>query len=420
MSGIPDELPDFGDIELKPVQNPNFVPGQGFGTEEYFVWSRCDGAVSLRDVILSNGFPTPKSVEILVKLRHLGALLLPGESEAPSFEVSAKQPSPKTPDKVAPPGAMPSASVPLAADSAPIPGTVPMIDTMPMSGNVSLLDAVPSSNAMSSNAMSSEAVSSEAVPALVNGSEEELAALAMEHILDANTRRRIIEFRRMKTVATLFDMLEIEDDSDKRTVKRAYFRLSKEFHPDRYYNKELGPFEPWLAEVFKMVTQAFGILGNNRKRSAYENELRGGAQKQPQTKAEHAEALFHNACDAELQGQSEQALKLFAASLRMEEKPRRLRRAAMCAVSAGKLSDAEEYAKKGVDVGGRDASYLRVLADVYRAGSRLDEALEVLQRALKIDTENDVLFGELQSDLAAVEAAIKEKLALEETKNYGE
>ncbi|MBL4635035.1 MAG: DnaJ domain-containing protein [Kofleriaceae bacterium] len=415
MSGIPDELPDFGDIELKPVQNPNFVPGQGFGTEEYFVWSRCDGAVSLRDVILSNGFPTPKSVEILVKLRHLGALLLPGESEAPSFDTPSTSAA-KIPAKVTPP-----ASIPLAADSAPIPGTVPMIDTMPMSGNVSLLDTAPMSGAVQSGAVQSGAVAAAGtMPALVNGSEEELAALAMENILDANTRRRIIEFRRMKSVATLFDMLEIEDDSDKRTVKRAYFRLSKEFHPDRYYNKELGPFEPWLAEVFKMVTQAFGILGNNRKRSAYENQLRGGSQKQPQTKAEHAEALFHSACDAELQGQSEQALKLFAASLRMEEKPRRLRRAAMCAVSAGKLSDAEEYAKKGVDVGGRDASYLRVLADVYRAGSRLDEALEVLQRALKIDTENDVLFGELQSDLAAVEAAIKEKLALEETKNYGE
>ena len=280
-----------------------------------------------------------------------------------------------------------------------------------MSGNVSLLDTAPMSGFVPPGFVPPLS----AIPALANGSEEELAAMAMENILDANARKRIIEFRRMRDVATLFEMLEIEDDSDKRTVKRAYFRLSKEFHPDRYYNKELGPFEPWLAEVFKMVTQAFGILGNNRKRSAYENELRGGSKKQPQTKAEHAEALFHSACDAELQGQSEQALKLFAASLRMEEKPRRLRRAAMCAVSAGKLSDAEEYAKKGVDVGGRDASYLRVLADVYRAGSRLDEALEVLQRALKIDTENDVLFGELQSDLAAVQAAIKEKLALEES-----
>ncbi len=51
MSGIPSELPQFGDIHLIPRQTPGFVPGVGFGTEEYFVWSRCDGKVSLRDII---------------------------------------------------------------------------------------------------------------------------------------------------------------------------------------------------------------------------------------------------------------------------------------------------------------------------------------------------------------------------------
>lgn len=372
MSGIPEEIPEFGDIHLKPTQNPSYVPGAGFGTEEYFVWSRCDGAASLRDIILSNGFPTPKSVDILVKLRRFGALLVPGESKAPSF--------PATTTVTAS-----SAAAPTRAIRASIPP------------------------------LSSEQLPTAPAQVMLDGSEEELAALAMGNILDAPARQRIIELRRKIGNSSFYEMLEIEADSDKRTVKRAYFRLSKEFHPDRYYGKELGPFGPWLADIFKSVNQAFGVLGNNRKRSAYESELRGGTQKQPQTKEEHAEALFHSACDAELQGQSEQALKLFAASIRMDEKPRRLRRAAMCAVSAGKLSEAEEYAKKGVEVGGRDASYLRVLADVYRAGGRLDEALEVLERALKIDTENDVLFGELQSDLAAVKAAVAERLAAQES-----
>src|SRR5690606_24671215 len=143
---------------------------------------------------------------------------------------------------------------------------------------------------------------------------------------------------------------------------------SKEFHPDRHYGKELGPFGPWLADVFKAVSDAFKVLGDNSKRAAYEATLRGDEEK-PQTRAEHARALFQSACDSELAGDTDQALKLFAAAIRMDEQARYLRRAAMCAVSARSLSVAEEYAKKAAHLCDRDASYLRVLADVYRAGS---------------------------------------------------
>jgi hypothetical protein len=54
---------------------------------------------------------------------------------------------------------------------------------------------------------------------------------------------------------------------------------------------------------------------------------------------------------------------------------------------------------------------LRVLADVYRAGRQLEKAKEILEQALNLNVENDTLYGELQSDLAAVDEAIAEQLA---------
>ena len=86
----------------------------------------------------------------------------------------------------------------------------------------------------------------------------------------------------------------------------------------------------------------------------------------------------------------------------------------MCAVQARELSVAEEYAKKAAHLCERDASYQRVLADVYRAGSQLDKARHILEEALKLYIENDSLNAELQSDLASVEASIAEKLAIEQ------
>jgi tetratricopeptide (TPR) repeat protein len=251
-----------------------------------------------------------------------------------------------------------------------------------------------------------------AILTLDKATKVEAAAMAAELQIEEQERIRIILFRRRLPRSTLFELLDVDTDTDMRNVKRAYFRLSKEFHPDRHYGKDIGPFEAWLSEVFKAVTDAFKVLGNKKKRAKYEASLRGDAgQHVPQTKEEHAEALFQNACDSELHGDSDQALKLFAAAIRMDEQPRYMRRAAMCAVQARELRVAEEYAKKAADLHGRDASYQRVLADVYRAGAQYDKAKQILERALTLNVENDTLYGELQSDLASVEAAIKEALA---------
>lgn len=360
MSGIPKEIPDLGDAGQKVRQNPSFVPGAGFGTDDYFVWSRCDGTASLHDIILMVGFPTTKSVEILSKLRQLGAVLLPGETKPPpglGVQAASGQPAPK----------------PTAAPKPSEPNPTPP-------------------------------------PTLDDPTEEEARALELDVAISKEERIRILQYRRRIGAATLFELLEIEEEeADKRSIKRAYFRLSKEFHPDRHYGKDIGPFTVWLSDVFKAVTNAFNVLGDRKKRARYEAELRGdsGLEK-PQTKEEHAHALFQNACDAELRGDTKQALKFFAASIRMDERPRVLRRAAMCAVQAHELSVAEEYAKKAAHLSAKDASYLRTLADVYRAGRRFHEAREVLEQALELDTENDVLFTELKSDLAAVQANIEE------------
>ncbi len=370
MSGIPNRIPELGDAHLKPRQNPEFVPAGDFGTEDYFVWSRCDGTASLHDIILMVGFSTDHSIAILSRLRGMGAVLMPGETK--------------------PPPGLGTQSIP-AAKPAPKPRAAPKPEPEP--------EPIQRSQAVPTPA-----------PTLANPSAEESAALELDVQLDQAERVRILQYRRHLGKATLFELLEIEaEEADKRSIKRAYYRLSKEFHPDRHFGKSIGQFEGWLADVFKAVTHAFNVLGDNKKRARYEAELRGDAHvEKPQTKEEHAHALFLNACDAELHGESDDALKFFAASIRMDEQARVMRRAAMCAVQAQQLSVAEDYAKKAAHLCAKDASYWRTLADVYRAGRRLHEAQDVLERALKLDTENDVLFTELKSDLASVQASIEE------------
>src|SRR5690606_581586 len=77
-------------------------------------------------------------------------------------------------------------------------------------------------------------------------SAEEAAALAAPGDLGEDERRRIVEMVRRAARGTYFDLLGVLPTADKKELKRAYFRVSKEFHPDRYYGRDLGPFGPWL------------------------------------------------------------------------------------------------------------------------------------------------------------------------------
>ena len=243
-------------------------------------------------------------------------------------------------------------------------------------------------------------------------SAEEKAALEQSVDLDDGARRRIIAARRK--LQNYFELLEVEPDVGRRQLKRAYFRFSKHFHPDRYYGQELGVFGDWLSEIFEAATRGFNVLSDSRQRKAYEARLlgrKGGPGSQ--TREEHAAELFERACDTEIRGDLEQALQLFSAACRTHPKPSYISRAARCALRAAKmnrtgapdgsrLSLAEEYAKKAAGLRPKDPSYARLLADVYRAAGRFEDAEATLLHAIDLNSENDVLMAELRQDLEKV------------------
>ena len=65
--------------------SPGFDPLKAkVGPEEYFVLSRIDGVLTLREVLLQTGLPVERGIAIITKLRSIGALLLPGETRRAS------------------------------------------------------------------------------------------------------------------------------------------------------------------------------------------------------------------------------------------------------------------------------------------------------------------------------------------------
>ena len=359
MSAVPAELAGIGSTQQKLRVSPGFDPMKaGVGPEEYFVLSRIDGKQTLREVLLTTGLPVERAITIITRLRSIGALLLPNELVAPPA-----QPLPAV-------GRAPTPQMPLRRGST---GTVPPPVVKPTHDLT-----------------------------LPNISAAELAALAEDVELSDPDRRLILAIARLADGRDPHAILGVPRGADARELKRAYFLLSKEIHPDRYYGKRLGTYAQRLPLVFEATSRAYARLTGTSDRAHGTPNHTTTSTDHPQTPQEYAAELFDRACQLEVTGDAMGAMKLFAAAVRVDAQLRYLRRATSCALAAGQPKSALEYANKAHTMAPNDPSSARLLAASFRAAGKLTDAEEVLVMAMAIKSENDSLTAELRNDLAEV------------------
>jgi tetratricopeptide (TPR) repeat protein len=233
----------------------------------------------------------------------------------------------------------------------------------------------------------------------------ELASLGETVDLTDTERRRILAMARIVEAPGALDafgLLGIPNTAETRDIKRAYFLLSKEIHPDRYYGKRLGSFAPKMNAVFEATSRAYARLTGTDRSKGSGSQAAVTTSDQPQTPQAYAAELFDRACQLEVGGDALGAMKLFAAAVRVDSQLRYLRRATSCALAAGQPRSAVEYAKKAHTLAPTDPSSARLLAAAFRAAGKLSDAEEVLVMAMALKSENDTLTSELRNDLAEV------------------
>jgi hypothetical protein len=390
VSGVPAEIPGIGSSATVVRVTPGFdALKAGVEPDEYFVLSRVDGKQTIREVLLQTGLPVDRGVAIVGKLRARGALLLPGEA-AP-----AKPPSP-------PPAPVKPAPAP-AAPAPPLPRQVPL---RPPAPHVDVPTARLPPNivqaAVDAPTLRRGPTTSEVDATLPDPTREEVTALTEENDLPEAERRRVLAMQRLVAQGDPHALLGVARGVDHQHLKRSYFKLSKEIHPDRFYGRQLGSFAERLSVVFEAVSRAYAKL------TEPEPARRGNAHADEplQTPQEYAAELFERACAVEVGGNALDAMKLFAAAVRVDPQTRYLRRAASCALAAQQPKSALEYAKKAQAQAPYDPSCARLLATSFRAAGKLADAEDVLVMAMALKSENDVLTAELRSELAEVRKLI--------------
>jgi len=74
---------------------------------------------------------------------------------------------------------------------------------------------------------------------------------------------------------TFYEVLLLPRNAELRAVKRAYYRLSKEYHPDKFYRKNIGPYKEKLEAIFNKVTEAYRTLSDDEARKDYDTLVLG-------------------------------------------------------------------------------------------------------------------------------------------------
>ena len=68
----------------------------------------------------------------------------------------------------------------------------------------------------------------------------------------------------MGTQKDYYELLGVSRDADTDTIKKAYRKLAKKYHPDT------NSGNPQAAEMFKKITEAYSVLSDEKKRKEYD------------------------------------------------------------------------------------------------------------------------------------------------------
>ncbi len=94
--------------------------------------------------------------------------------------------------------------------------------------------------------------------------------MMVEADLNESERKRIIYFFEHLTHWTHYELLQAKRKDDVKTIKRAYFLRSKEWHPDRFRRPNLGPFKSMIDRIFQQVQTGYRALSNPVQRKEYD------------------------------------------------------------------------------------------------------------------------------------------------------
>ena len=90
--------------------------------------------------------------------------------------------------------------------------------------------------------------------------------------LSTEEHKAIEELASRVEAGDYYAILGVDTECNQTDLKKAYYDLSRRFHPDRFYRREVGDLLEQIEEVFTGINISFEVLSDDVKRRRFDLE----------------------------------------------------------------------------------------------------------------------------------------------------
>ena len=90
---------------------------------------------------------------------------------------------------------------------------------------------------------------------------------------------------------SVYALLGVPSDADAKQIRRAYYNMSRSWHPDRFFRRSTGPYREKIEAIFVAVTAAYQTLSDDTLRREYDQEHPEEPPEAPQTSPERPRSV---------------------------------------------------------------------------------------------------------------------------------
>jgi tetratricopeptide (TPR) repeat protein len=200
--------------------------------------------------------------------------------------------------------------------------------------------------------------------------------------------------------ATHFAVLGVERTADEGAIRRAYYKLAREFHPDKHRGPGVEDLLPQIEAMFAKTTEAYNTLTDEKARAEYEHhlvEIESGARPPDADIPAQARDSYLRARKHLDAGELYDALRLFETACHLDPtKPDYWLYLGMVQTRNPKWRrKAEASLLKAIEMNQSAAAAYLHLARLYKAGGLVRKSHDLYEKLLQWDPTNDEALEEL-------------------------
>lgn len=200
-----------------------------------------------------------------------------------------------------------------------------------------------------------------------------------------------------------YEILGVKENAAEAEIRKSYFRLAKEYHPDRHLRKDMTNLKNELEALFVRITEAYNILIDEEKKKEYDISL-ATRQIKHKEKEESREDSINKARAQFIIGKKNMdkgnhwgAADAFRWATRLD--PHKAQYFSFLGYALShiprRLHEAEENCKKAIEMEPSNPEHYLNIAKIYKRAGLENKANMNFEEALKWDPENEAALTEL-------------------------